>query len=127
MSTPNPQENAQAYPHFPQGQGPGHQSYPQQPLPAPGYLPLQASKSKVAAALLAFFLGGYGAHNFYLGYMKKAWWQLGLTLFGYITAIFVIGLAVIIGVGIWAFVEFILILVGGGSYATDAKGLPMRN
>ena len=29
-------------------------------------------KSKLAAGLLGIFLGGFGVHNFYLGYMTKA-------------------------------------------------------
>ncbi len=46
---------------------------PQAPLPiqgqiAPQYAPQYAEqKSKVAAALFAFFLGGLGVHGFYLG------------------------------------------------------------
>ena len=38
------------------------------------------SKSKVVAALLAFFLGYFGVHNFYLGYTGKAIAQLLVTL-----------------------------------------------
>lgn len=70
-------------------------------------------KSKATAALLAFFLGGFGAHNFYLGYTGKAIAQLilTLTLFGAIIS------------GIWAFVEFILILCGN---VTDAKGVGLK-
>ena len=39
-------------------------------------------KSKVAAGLLAIFLGAFGVHNFYLGYTGKAVAQLdhGLNL-----------------------------------------------
>ena len=70
-------------------------------------------KNKATAALLAFFLGGFGAHNFYLGYTGKAIAQLilTLTLFGAIIS------------GIWAFVEFILILCGN---VTDAKGVGLK-
>lgn len=70
-------------------------------------------KSKATAALLAFFLGGFGAHNFYLGHTGKAIAQLilTLTLFGAIIS------------GIWAFVEFILILCGK---VTDAKGVGLK-
>jgi TM2 domain-containing membrane protein YozV len=53
-------------------------------------------KSKVAAALLAFFMGGLGIHRFYLGY----------TTIG-IIQIFTCG-----GCGIWALIDFILILSG---------------
>ena len=37
--------------------------------PVDGYQVAAYSKSKVAAALLAFFLGGFGIHKFYLGYV----------------------------------------------------------
>lgn len=100
------------------------QGYPQQYQVAPGYG--AAPKSKIAAALLAFFLGTFGVHNFYLGYTKKACWQLGLTIFGYITVIILIGALFIVAVGIWAFIEFIMILVGGGDYDRDAQGIPLN-
>jgi len=64
-------------------------------------------KSKVAAALLAFFLGGFGIHRFYLGHTATGVAMLVL---------FVIGLATCgvtsAAVGVWAFVDFILILTG---------------
>lgn len=80
-------------------------------------------KSKVAAALLAFFLGCFGAHNFYLGHTGKAVAQLLLTIFGYILTVVIIGAFMIIAVGIWAFVEFILILTGS---IKDAKGNALK-
>ena len=70
------------------------------------------SKNKIAAALLAFFLGTFGAHNFYLGHTSKAVTQLVLTLIGYFTLIFLIGSLFIMATGIWAFIEFIMILTG---------------
>lgn len=74
----------------------------------PGALPIGAGapKSIVAAALFAFFLGGLGIHNFYLGYNGKGITQLLLTLLGW--PLFMLGPIV---AGVWAFVEFILILV----------------
>jgi len=71
-------------------------------------------KSKVAAALLAFFLGCLGIHNFYLGYTGKGLAQLLITV---LTA----GYGIIV-TGIWAFVEFILILTGS---ITDKFGRPL--
>ena len=53
-------------------------------------------KSKTAAALLAFFLGGLGIHRFYLGYT----WQG------------VVQLLTAGGCGIWALIDFIRILMG---------------
>ena len=38
-----------------------HTAEPQTPLQ------VQVKKSRIAAALLAFFLGGFGVHKFYLG------------------------------------------------------------
>lgn len=35
--------------------------------PAQGVIPSYLSKSKTTAAILAFFLGGLGAHKFYMG------------------------------------------------------------
>ena len=105
-------------------------------------------KSKVAAGLLAIFLGGYGVHNFYLGYYKKAVVQLCLVIFAYIMYFvsifsmafsanhmteagavgFVIALlallVIIIGVGIWAFVEGILIFCG--KINKDGKGRRLK-
>lgn len=73
------------------------------------------SKSKVAAGLLGIFLGAFGAHNFYLGFKKKAIIQLVITLVG----------SVLFGIGpvameIWGIVEGIMYLVG--SKNTDADG-----
>ncbi len=53
-------------------------------------------KSQVVAALLCFFLGALGIHRFYLGYIT----------------IGVIQLLTLGGCGIWALIDFILILVG---------------
>lgn len=100
------------------------------------------SKSKVVAALLAFFLGTLGIHRFYLGYKKQGFIQLGLTIVGYALIIaglasfvssaagtgtvsfpttVIIGYVLLVAVGIWAFIDFIRILIGGlqpkdGSY-----------
>jgi TM2 domain-containing membrane protein YozV/ribosomal protein L40E len=54
-------------------------------------------KSRVAAALLAFFLGGFGAHKFYLGQTGKGILYL-VFFWTFIPSII-------------AFVEFILLLV----------------
>ena len=68
-------------------------------------------KSKLAAGLLGIFLGGFGIHNFYLGYTGKAIGQLVLTLLS-------------CGIGsIWGFIEGILILCG--KIDRDANGFPL--
>ena len=77
-------------------------------------------KSKIAAGLLGIFLGCFGVHNFYLGYTGKAVAQLLLTIFGWILAIFVIGIFMCAAAGIWSLIEAIMILAG--SINKDANG-----
>ena len=60
-------------------------------------------KSKVAAALLALFLGYFGAHDFYLGYKKQGIIKIILT-------ITIIGCFVTY---IWTLIDFIKILCNG--------------
>lgn len=68
-------------------------------------------KSKLVAGLLGIFLGGLGAHNFYLGYTNKAIAQILLSL--------------CFGIGaIWGLIEGIMILAG--SIDKDAKGVPLK-
>jgi TM2 domain-containing membrane protein YozV len=42
----------------------------------------RGQKSKLVAGLLAIFLGGIGAHKFYLGYSKEALIYLGFSIIG---------------------------------------------
>ena len=70
-----------------------------------------AGKSKMAAGLLGIFLGGWGIHNFYLGYTNKGIAKIFVTLFT-------------CGFGaIWGLIEGIMILTG--SINTDAEGNPL--
>ncbi len=61
-------------------------------------------KSRLAAAILAWFVGWLGIHRFYLGKVGT-----GLLM------IFTLG-----GLGVWALVDFVLIVVGD---MTDGDGL----
>lgn len=76
-------------------------------VPMPG-----AHKSKVGAALLAFFFGAYGVDQFYLGYVKTGVIRLVVS-------------AVTCGTGgvIWGIVDCVRIATG--SIAVDAKGNPI--
>lgn len=65
------------------------------------------AKSKVAAALLCLFLGGLGAHRFYVGKVGSG---LGMLFTGG-------------GCGLWALIDFIMIL--SGSF-TDSNGVPLK-
>lgn len=88
--------------------------------------PNSPQKSWVVAAILAFFLGSVGAHNFYLGRKVRGGTQLLLTILGYLTMILLVGYLIVGFVGLWAFLEFILILVGAGSYRFDSNGQPLK-
>ena len=65
-----------------------------------------AGKEKIVAILLAFFVGGFGIHNFYLGETKKGILRL-------CTCWLFVG-------GILAFVDFIKMLIGSYKYNPDA-------
>lgn len=70
-------------------------------------------KSKLAAGLLGIFLGGWGIHRFYLGYINIGIIQIVVTLITCGTG------------GLWGFIEGILILCGN-SITTDADGNPLN-
>ena len=117
----------------------------QQGRPGPGG-PV-SEKSMVLAAVLAFFLGGIGVHNFYLGQKQKGLIHIGMVVVALILVfigmiavgaaldggsgaavggiIYVLGAVVSAVNGIWAFVEFILILIRKDSYGVDEHGLPL--
>ena len=68
------QQPSQPYPNQyqqPSQPYPNQAPYPIQPNPTaygqPYQVPAYSDKNKIAAALLAFFLGGLGIHGFYLG------------------------------------------------------------
>ena len=68
-------------------------------------------RSKVIALLLAFFLGSFGAHNFYLGRKGIGLTQLILTIVGYALVFVLIGFLPLAIVGIWILVDMIQILI----------------
>jgi len=97
----------------------GQQAYGQPGYSQPAYgQPVVAGPPKqwLVALILGFFFGGFGVHNFYLGYTNRAIIQLFLT-------ITVIGAPVS---GVWVLVELILILMRSGSYGYDAQGQPLQ-
>ncbi|KRA42224.1 TM2 domain-containing protein [Devosia sp. Root635] len=66
-------------------------------------------KSGVVAYLLWFFLGGFGAHRFYLGSTGPAIAQLVITLLSIVLSIVFVGIFGFIIVGIWVLVDAFLI------------------
>ena len=125
----------------PQQQTPGFATPTPQSQPAPFSQPLMQQpgygvaapvpvgyqqKSWVASFLLAFFLGSFGVHNFYLGYSSRAKVQLLLGVGGIVTSPLIIGFLPLFIVGVWAFIEFIMILLSVGEFAHDAQGVPLQ-
>lgn len=55
-----------------------------------------SDKSKLTVALLCFFLGGLGVHRFYVGKIGSG----------------VLQLVTLGGLGIWALIDFVMILLG---------------
>ena len=114
---PGPDANAQgAYAAGQQAYGQPGYAQPAYGQPAYGQPVVGAPKQWIVALLLAFFLGPFGIHNFYLGYTTKGIIQLVISLT-------VVGLIV---TGIWAFIDFIMLIMRSGSYACDAQGQPLQ-
>ena len=85
--------------------------------PPPVFPGMQAAtvvspKSKMTAALLAFFLGSLGIHRFYAGKIGTGIVLLLLTIIGYVTIFVVVGYFLLSAVGIWVLIDFIMILMG---------------
>ncbi|GHO53956.1 TM2 domain-containing protein [Ktedonobacter robiniae] len=98
----------QGYPQQGYQQPPFQQGYQQPPFqqgyPQPGYP--QQGKDWLITLLLCFFLGWLGVHRFYVGKTGTG-----------IAMLLTLG-----GCGIWAFIDFILIITGS---FTDANGQPL--
>lgn len=77
-------------------------------VPAPaGWEP----KQKMVAGILGILIGSLGIHSFYLGNSKKGIIQI-------VATVLTCGL-----LGIWGFIEGIMILIG--NVKTDAYGIPL--
>lgn len=73
-----------------------------------GALAGASEKSRLVAFLFCFFLGGFGAHRFYVGKTGTA-----------LAMLFTLG-----GLGVWTFIDWIMILAGK---FTDKDGRILAN
>jgi len=83
-----------------------------------------SDKQKMVVALLAFFLGTVGIHRFYTGKVGTGVAMAIITVIGWITSIFIFGYILIVATGLWALIDFIMILMGK---FTDKYGRPIVN
>lgn len=106
-------------------------------------VPHGKQKSLAAAAVLAFFFTWCGAANFYLGYKKTGFLQLGLDLGGLLfmvlghvvvrlstgllgLIIFITGAVFVLSLAIWGLVDFIRILAEKPPMNKDSNGIPLK-
>ena len=102
----------------PQQQGyPGQQAYPGQGGPGPGpgqpyggQQTVPGQKSHIVAGLLALFLGSWGIHKFYLGYMTEGAIMLGVWFVSFLLTFVLIGIFPLMALGVVAFIEAIIYL-----------------
>lgn len=97
----------------------------------------EAVKSRKVAGVLGIFLGGFGAHRFYLGYTRMGGWMAAFTVGCFVVALVValltgsstLGAAAVafgaahLGIG-WGFMEGLAIAIGGMNH--DAAGRPLK-
>ena len=67
------------------------------------------AKSPLIAYLLLLFVGGFGAHRFYLGHTGSAVLRLVLWLVGWVTLPIMVGIVPLGVVGVWVFVDLFLV------------------
>ncbi len=94
------------------GQAYGGQGYGGQAVPVQGYgpyVPVVALKDSGIAYLLWFFLGGLGVHQFYLGRAGFGVTYLVLSLLGWATLWFGVGLFLLVPLGIMLLIDLFLI------------------
>ncbi len=117
----------------------GQQPYGQQPAGQPGYgqpgfnAPVQG-KSRTTVGLLNFFLGGFGAGDFYLGHKQMGIIKVVASIVLNIiymaaaasesTVLFLLVMLVMLGYSAFLIACMIMSFMGKWIYAADANGVP---
>ena len=117
----------------------GQQPYGQQPAGQPGYgqpgfnAPVQG-KSRTTVGLLNFFLGGFGAGDFFLGHKQMGIIKVVASIVLNIiymaaaasesTVLFLLVLLVMLGYSAFLIACMIMSFMGKWIYAADANGVP---
>jgi len=83
-----------------------------------------SKKSRLAAALLAWFLGTLGLHRFYIGKVGTGIAILVLGVVGWATTwLLGFGYILLAIAGLWVFIDFILIIFGA---MKDSQNRPIK-
>ena len=126
----------QPYGQQPYGQQPyGQQPYGQQPgYGQPGFNAPVQGKSRTTVGLLNFFLGGFGAGDFYLGHKQmgiiKVVASIVLNIIYMVaaasesTVLFLLVMLVMLGYSAFLIACMIMSFMGKWIYAADANGVP---
>ncbi|HET7312965.1 TM2 domain-containing protein [Salinisphaera sp.] len=80
---------------------------------------VKQEKSMAIAYVLLIFLGGLGIHRFYLGRVGTGITQLILSIIGWATVMFIIGIFFLAILGVWLLID--LFLTAGIVNAENAK------
>ncbi|WP_423892018.1 TM2 domain-containing protein [Corynebacterium argentoratense] len=116
------QQRSYPQPAF-QQQAPMLAQYNQPAMYTGGVMPGLQPKSYAVAALLCFFLGEFGGHDFYLGYNGRAVFKLLLFFSWLIPFVDFLTIPLLL---IWVLVDFICILARAGAYQVDARGMRLN-
>ncbi|GAB3690770.1 TM2 domain-containing protein [Corynebacterium nasicanis] len=99
---------------------------PQYPAPVqPQYAGPIQQKSALLAALLCFFFGIFGVHNFYLGHTNRGVIMLVLSFVVLLTWWMGVGLVILGALLIWELIDFIMLLTKSGPFQRDGRGVPL--
>ena len=100
--------------------------YPNYPGDQGGKPLIEPHKSKTTAALLFFFLGIFGAGNFYLNQYARGACKVFLLLLALPLGWMFVGQLILFVSSTWVLVEFIFVLVGVEGYDKDSRGIPLK-
>ncbi|WP_315298564.1 TM2 domain-containing protein [uncultured Actinomyces sp.] len=131
MSAPQQPYGQQPYGQQPYGQQPG---YGQPGYGQPGFNAPVQGKSRTTVGLLNFFLGGFGAGDFYLGHKQmgiiKVVASIVLNIIYMVaaasesTVLFLLVMLVMLGYSAFLIACMIMSFMGKWIYAADANGVP---
>lgn len=135
MSAPQQPYGQQPYGQQPAGQQPaGQPGYGQPGYGQPGFNAPVQGKSRTTVGLLNFFLGGFGAGDFYLGHKQMGIIKVVASIVLNIiymaaaasesTVLFLLVLLVMLGYSAFLIACMIMSFMGKWIYAADANGVP---